>query len=251
MRTKWLKHSWGIVTLSLVSVSADAALLSRLSGLAYYDDVLDITWLANANLAATNHFGVLNIDSGGIMTWTLANEWIAGMNTANYLGQSDWRLPTVTDTGPPGCNDNSYPGWYSGTDCGFNIDPATGEMAHLYFSTLGNTSSYNTSGIRQPCANGPWPSYCFANTGPFSNVQFSHYWSGTEYGPDTSFAWDFDTRFGFQFRSALNTQEAVWAVRSGDIAVVPIPAAAWMFGSALGLLGQLRRKQISWSTRSS
>lgn len=34
--------------------TAEAALLSRLDGTAYYDTVLDITWLADANLIASN-----------------------------------------------------------------------------------------------------------------------------------------------------------------------------------------------------
>jgi hypothetical protein len=34
-----------------------------------------------------------------------------------------------------------------------------------------------------------------------------------------------------------------WAVRDGDIGAVPIPAAAWLFGSGLlGLIGVARKK---------
>ena len=38
--------------LAVVSFSADAALVSRLGGLAYYDDETDLTWLADANYSS-------------------------------------------------------------------------------------------------------------------------------------------------------------------------------------------------------
>ena len=33
-----------------------------------------------------------------------------------------------------------------------------------------------------------------------------------------------------------------WAVRDGDVGAVPVPAAVWLFGSALGLMGAIRRE---------
>ena len=44
--------SAGLLSFGVVS-TADAALVSRLGGLAYYDTVLNITWLADANFAKT------------------------------------------------------------------------------------------------------------------------------------------------------------------------------------------------------
>ena len=117
----------GMVLLLLTFGSANAALLSRAGGQAYYDDVLSITWLANANLADTNDFGIAGINANGSMNWSTAQSWIGAMNTANYLGTKTWRLPTVTDTGTSGCNLA-----YSGTDCGYNVDLSTGEMAHMF-----------------------------------------------------------------------------------------------------------------------
>ena len=93
------------------SGAAQATLIDRGGGL-IYDDVLNLTWLQNANLAATNTFGVSGIQSNGTMTWDTANQWITAMNAADYLGYNDWRLPTMIDTGSSGCNLA-----YSGTDC--------------------------------------------------------------------------------------------------------------------------------------
>ena len=139
---------------------------------AYYDTDLNITWIADANLAATNTFGVPIYSFG--MSWSMANEWIAAMNTAAYLGYSDWRLTTVADTGTPGCNFA-----YSGTDCGYSVDLTTGAMAHMFYSTLGNTPGIDTSGVQQPCYRDFAGPGCLTNTGPFSNLQPELYWSGT------------------------------------------------------------------------
>ena len=44
------KHTLALVGLSLITLSANAALYDRGNGL-IYDDVLDITWLQDANYA--------------------------------------------------------------------------------------------------------------------------------------------------------------------------------------------------------
>lgn len=229
-----LRWSLGAL-LFLWSVTSNAALFSRVGGQAYYDTVLDITWLADANLAATNTFGIFSgINPDGSMSWAKANEWIAAMNFTSHLGVNDWRLPNIVDTGTPGCDLA-----YTGTDCGHNVDLSTSEMAHLYYSTLGNVGYYDTSGSTTGCAGGP--NYCLTNTGPFSNVQPYTYWSGTTYAPDTSQAWVFNFDQGSQdFQSKSNSDIYAWAVRSGDIAAVPVPAVAWLFGLALGLAGLVR-----------
>ena len=97
------------IILSLTAATANAALLGRLPATpgrtdyqAYYDNVLNITWLANTNLAISNAFGVAGIHVNGTMSWNTAQSWIAAVNAANYLGNSDWRLPFVVDTGTPG-----------------------------------------------------------------------------------------------------------------------------------------------------
>ena len=60
---------WGLVLALGLPAAAQATLISRLAGQAYYDDVLDITWLQNANLANTETFGVGGVNAGGTMSW--------------------------------------------------------------------------------------------------------------------------------------------------------------------------------------
>ena len=71
------------VMFSFIATSANATLVSRLGGLAYYDTDADLTWLANANA------------SGSFMQWSDAMNWAANLKVAGVTG---WRLPTTSDT---------------------------------------------------------------------------------------------------------------------------------------------------------
>jgi ABC-type sugar transport system substrate-binding protein len=42
------------------------------------------------------------------------------LNSTSYGGTNQWRLPGMTDTGAAGCDFGN-----SGTDCGYNVDPAS------------------------------------------------------------------------------------------------------------------------------
>ncbi len=230
------------LALLVVGSSAQAALLGRVpltpggtDYQAYYDTDLDITWVADANLAKRNAFGLYGIVNGQ-MSWYRANKWIGAMNAANFLEAHDWRLPSIVDTATRGCD------WaFSGTDCGYNVQTQSGstvysEMAHLYYVTLGNLGWYDSSGAHQ---SGWGPT----NTGPFSNILHLLYYSGTTYS--ATWAWGFDFGYGSQHDEWKGSLYSVWPVRDGDIALVsavPVPAAGWLFASALGLIGMARRK---------
>jgi len=218
---------WAGTALSLLLAGgAQAALVSRLGGQAVYDTDFNITWLADAHLAASNTFGVTGIVNGA-MTWDKANEWIAAMNTANYLGYSDWRLPTTLQP-DPSCGQL---GGYSSGYC-------TGsEMGHLFYGELGGVAGQSIVTTHN------------ANYSLFSNVPndaFDAYWSGTSHHLNPGYAGDFSFLSGYQWYFDKGGAFRAWAVRPGDSAlgapVVPVPAAAWLLGSALGVLGAVRRK---------
>lgn len=209
--------------LLIATGTAQAALVPAFGGQVVNDTDLNITWLANGNLAATNTFGVIGINADGSMSWNTAKTWIGAMNSANYLGYNDWRLPATTDFGNDGCNFSYY-----GTDCGFS---STGsEMTHLFFDELGNTSYYNSSAVHILGTGG------LRNVGPFNNLQRQNiWWSGTEYAPDTRDAWFFyATGSQNHYTKSANVGYAL-VVRPGQISAVPVPSAAWLLGS--GLIG--------------
>lgn len=217
-------------SLAVVSFSADAALVSRLGGLAYYDDVADLTWLADANAAQTSGY-----DTDGRMTWATASSWAAGLDVAGVTG---WRLPDTIDVDNDG---PTYTNFYQGVDSGYNITTHS-ELSNMFYNVLGNTASYDTSGVATGCTA---PNYCLTNTGPFSNLQSDFYWA-REYAPSTNGAWYFNMSSGFQLHLSKTDNLYAWAVQSGDVSAVPVPAAMWLFGCGLlGLIGVARRKSAN------
>jgi len=196
-----------------LSGTAQAALYDRGGGL-IYDSDLNVTWLKDANYAKTSGY-----DADGMMSWQNATIWAANLSyydSVRNVTYTDWRLPTTTDTGTLGCNFAS-----SGTDCGYNVNPSSSEMAHLYFTELGNLSYYTTSGTESGAyAGGANPGSTLDNTGPFTNFQSFVYWSGTGYAPNPGGAWRFVTYMGLQNYSVYGYADSFYAlaVRPGDIA---------------------------------
>ncbi len=201
---------------------------------AYYDTALDITWLADTTAA-------------GYRGWADANTWAAGLDVNGVTG---WRLPTLSPVNgtsfnqtqsADGTTDRGYAATTTdGTDGGWRDGSGTAvsEMGHMYYVTLGNLGACD-----------PTLPYCtgqsgsgLSNTGPFSNLQEDNsYWYDTEF--DFFSTWGFLFNGGEQTLIPTFTSLSVWAVRSGDVSAVPVPAAVWLFGSGLiGLLGLARRK---------
>ena len=183
---------------------AASAALVNRGGGLIYDSDLNITWLADANYARTSGY-----DADGLMTWSAAMIWAGNLS---YGGYTDWRLPT------------------SDTCSGFNCTGS--EMGHLFYNELGGTAGYSILSSTDP------------DRALFMNVQSYSYRSGTVYAPDTTSAWAFRFDAGNQGATRKTINYYAWAVRDGDVAAVPVPAAVWLFGSGLlGLIGVARRKK--------
>jgi len=150
------------------------------------------------------------------------------MNTANYKGYSDWRLPTTVD-GP-------FEWGYDGTTtAGYNI--TTSEMGYMYYLNLGNLGYIATAGTQ------PQSGWGLNNTGPFNNLQPDAYWSGTEYSMQVQgSAWHFYFNNGRQGYGHKVSGWSAWAVRDGDVAPVPEPSTMLLLGTGLAGLAAFRKR---------
>ncbi len=194
----------GVLAIALVSISlsANASFVQIFGGQAYYDTQLDITWTTDANI-------------NGEQTWNDQDAWAASL-TIN--GVSGWRLPNLDIN-----DDNAI------INCGTSTQAACmdNEFGHLFHYGAGTTLGSGVTDI---------------SPGPFSKVQNAAYWSGTVFAVLPNRAWVFRMGLGSQGVDEKGELRFAWAVHDGNAAVVPVPAAVWLFGSALGLLGWMRRK---------
>lgn len=184
--------------------SASAALFDRGGGL-LYDNVLNVTWLQDANFAKTSGY-----DTDGRMNWSAANTWAANLV---YGGFDDWRLASNS---PVGADWDYNPGLAGSTDIGIFGD-GTGS---------GYFGGQNNVGLVQ-------------------NLQSFVYWSGTaDVLLPNNRAWNLDTNSAYQNIGPQDTEYSAWAVRPGDaVAAIPEPETYALLLAGLGLLGFAARRR--------
>ena len=216
------------------SATGNTTLWDREGGL-IYDDVLKITWLKNANYAATELtdarrdaiIGAINaakpawlnghtmIDkdfdgSGssytGHMTWYGAMAWVEELS---YGGYTDWRLPIMdpgeeTPSGLYGWSNNGTQAvGYGASDSGWgpptDVNGIWSEMGWMYYHNLGNLG-YCTPNNSDPTSCVEQAYWGLGYTGPFLNLMDGIYGTGTLFAPSPSneASWGFRMLDGYQ-----------------------------------------------------
>lgn len=244
----------GLLGCLLFSAISDAALINRGSGL-IYDDALDITWMQDAGYLITS-----GASATGRYNFADATNWVDNLV---FSGYDDWRLPTINPFN--GTNFDFGFSFNGSTDRGFNQNPATSELSHMFANNLGNTSYFNASGDPMQAGSETFKSsFIDGETGDLLNINniALTYWTGVVDDPIINAAWGFN----FQVFGGVATGESqllgiqselnVWAVRDGDVQStltpptnntpstgIPEPSSLGLFGFGLAGFLAVRRQQ--------
>jgi len=180
------------------ALPAAASLVPAAAAQAVYDTDKDVTWVADANLAATQTFGVRGINPDGSMSWEVAKRWVAAMNAAHYLGSDRWNLP-ATQLPDERCSQRP-------AAAAFGYGCVGSQLGYLYYDELGGVNG-STIGLTHNA------SYAL-----FRNFQPYLYWSGTlwERVPNSAFSFSFGN--GFQGTNVFANAMYVLAVAPGRLA---------------------------------
>ena len=221
-----MKHSTRFASLFILSSvyisQTSAALIDRGQGM-IYDDVLNITWLQDANYAYSSGYAsanatgskdgpLYNIQADGKMSWQAAVQWV---NNLVFGGFEDWRLPTIKPLNGSQFTygNNAKDG---SADYGYNITSTQSELAYMFNVNLGLESLFTVS----DSVNTNWSLIndgIIPGTGLIQNLKSYSYWSGTQDSLLSSHSWTFNYMTGNQTETAMKNSFYAWAVRDGDI----------------------------------
>lgn len=232
--TSYSSHGVELVysSVSHVTWTKDANLLGSMIASQGYSTVINAIIAASPTIASApsnfdGYTGTYNItaanfvkdDQGlglplGLTDWFGAMAFVNYLNSINYGGSNQWRLPTTRIS--------------SGSDAAAAQNGASAgeEYAELYYSELGRT--YNQS-----------------NVGPslFDNEQERAYWTGSEslINADGALASSMDDGTqGFNYKGFVFY---AWALSPGQITAVPEPVSIAMLLAGLGLITYATRQR--------
>ncbi|MDF2180353.1 PEP-CTERM sorting domain-containing protein [Aliiglaciecola sp. CAU 1673] len=234
-----------ILALSFLGMAsvAEAGLIARGNGM-IYDDVLNITWLQDANYAKTSGY-----DSDGLMTWADAQHWV---DQLQYGGFSDWRMAKV-DPFDSSCSAQWSVSGVGDFHHGYECFGVNNELGYMFYQNLGLHGGYTATSYDPLWHRTPW-NRPIANQAvdavsgeviSFANLMSHQYLSGVSYAPNLSAGWIFDQSVGRQMLGAKTSPSYVWAVRDGDVQAPPVdvpePGTLALFAGAL-VMGIARRR---------
>jgi hypothetical protein len=220
--------------LSLTTLNAEATLtVFNAAGNTpvVYSSLGDITWTADANL-----LGTLEASNSGLVN-TIISTIGTVHDTPSFYDNGTYTL-TANDFGSDGkvswWGAKAFTQYLNSVNYGgsnqWALPTASPQIGGSQFSKLFYGELHGTEGSNIP------------NTTAFSNEQASSYWSGEEYRFNINTAFFFNTTEGFELNDFKHRQYFAWAVSPGQMAVVPVPGAVWMFGTGLlGLVSLTRR----------
>ena len=204
----------------LFSFSTRADLLLTNGGRTVDDTFQGVTWLRNADLAATpgNNFGVPSCDTStnmrtdcispnGSMDFQAAQSWVMNLNTANqgagYLGHNNWQLPSTPNfpTLDQGC---ASVGAHSES---FAYDCSHSALGSLYYAA----KSLN---LVAPASGAPPAALTAAG---FSNLRVAQYWTGTQASDSGYATFNFATGWSGASQGANKIDTTAGSLNFGNI----------------------------------
>ncbi len=201
-----------------------------------YDDILDVTWIQDTNLAAGTAYDVFTgegtsrsgSDTDGKMNWFQAMDWADNLSYYDSVRDvvwDNWRLPSVKcwvngeSFNRNRLNDGS-------SDVGLNITSPCHELSHLYYVSLGNIGRKDTSGNLQSGAgliddpNNPNDESLFIGLDP---NDYQYFWTTTIRPDNDSNVFDFRADNGNVAFGNWYYERKAWAVMDGDVGNVTTP----------------------------
>jgi hypothetical protein len=126
---------------------AKPKLLPSPDGTLIYDPALNVTFLTNANLAASlspnSPYYVSGINPDGSMNTTTLTNFLAALNNPAhpFLGLTGWTIPTIAADGVnPNCT--IEPG-NANPDYGYNCDGPASQLGELFYDELGGVAGHD------------------------------------------------------------------------------------------------------------